>query len=233
MVDMTKYMACICGWVSEEYPDDYMFMSLGGILDCPICHAKQQNATLEGCHGHVTVVTLEELQGLYEQVGHGIEWEQAFRNLQRERLILEKPIHCHLAWFGSELACPECNPVCHQNHEMNNPNHLQWCGEEDCPMGPKKMSERMKNEGPMSKELKKVRDAWEKTGISDWRRTAKKLEKPVLLTTPFFTGEDGKDDFNATMWEDKEDKIRKNKRKSIRIQGKYGHARGKEKKREP
>lgn len=79
-------MACICGWVSEEYPDTWMPIGLGGVLDCPICHSKLQNATLEGCYGSVTVITLEELQELYEQVGHGIEWEQAFRNLRRKKI---------------------------------------------------------------------------------------------------------------------------------------------------
>lgn len=134
----------MCGWVSVEFPDDYKFMGLGGVLDCPRCHANLQNATLEGCYGHVTIITLEELLKLREQETHGIEWEQAFRLLQRSRL---------------------------------------------------------------------------------------KLDKPVLLTTPFNTVPP-EDDFNATMWEDDEDKLRKRKHKSIRVQGKY-KGRGKTKRREP
>jgi len=89
MTDMAKYMACICGWVSEPYPDDYMFMGLGGILDCPDCRANLRNATLEMCYGNVDVITSEELKGLREQEAHGIMWEQAFRNWQRNRLISE------------------------------------------------------------------------------------------------------------------------------------------------
>jgi hypothetical protein len=43
-------------------------------------------------------------------------------------------LHCHLAYFGSELACPICNPYCYQNHGMDK---INWCGHEKCPMNPK------------------------------------------------------------------------------------------------
>jgi len=50
-------------------------------------------------------------------------------------VISKSSIHAHPAYFGSELACPDCNPVCYQNHGMNK---TQWCGEERCPMNPER-----------------------------------------------------------------------------------------------
>lgn len=50
-----------------------------------------------------------------------------------EYLNLTKPIHCHTGEFGSELWCPECNPICHDKH---NSTKLNWCGHQDCPMNP-------------------------------------------------------------------------------------------------
>jgi hypothetical protein len=47
--------------------------------------------------------------------------------------------HLHLAYFGSELACQYCNPNCYQNHGMGKSN---WCGDENCPMNPKKALEK-------------------------------------------------------------------------------------------
>lgn len=128
---MSKYLVCICGWVSEEYPDSFVPVGFGGTLDCPMCHAQLRNATLEMCYGNVEVITDVELADLRKQESQGIQWEQAFRNLMR-----------------------------------------------------------------------------------------KKLQTPVLLTTPFNT-EPPEDDFNATMWEDEEDTLRKRKHKSIRYGGKY------------
>jgi hypothetical protein len=55
-----------------------------------------------------------------------------------------------------------------------------------------------------------------RTEFEEWLEEGKKLEG----------------DFNATMWEEEEDDIRKSKRKSIREGGKY-KSRGKEKRREP
>jgi hypothetical protein len=55
----------------------------------------------------------------------------------KDKIDTRKSIHCHVAWFGSDLACKECNPVCWENHQMDNPNHLKWCGKKDCPMNPK------------------------------------------------------------------------------------------------
>jgi hypothetical protein len=90
---MAKYMACICGWVSEPYPDNYMFMGLGGVLDCPLCRAQLRNATLEGCYGHVTTINSEELADFRKQESQGIEWEVAFRNLTRKRILdSSKPV---------------------------------------------------------------------------------------------------------------------------------------------
>lgn len=64
--------------------------------------------------------------------------------VKRERLKklvdTSVPIHCHPAWFGSELACRKCNPVCYDKHQMGNPNHLKWCGNEKCPMKPLNMT---------------------------------------------------------------------------------------------
>jgi hypothetical protein len=51
------------------------------------------------------------------------------------RNIDKKGMHVHLAYFGSELACPECNPNCHQNHGIGK---IQFCGDENCPMNPKR-----------------------------------------------------------------------------------------------
>ena len=42
--------------------------------------------------------------------------------------------HIHLAYFGSELACPICNPNCYKNHEFKNPNKLKSCGHTKCPI---------------------------------------------------------------------------------------------------
>jgi hypothetical protein len=53
------------------------------------------------------------------------------------------PIHAHCAWFGSELACSICNPVCWEKHQMENPNHLNWCGEENCPLNPKRFKDKV------------------------------------------------------------------------------------------
>jgi hypothetical protein len=131
------------------------------------------------------------------------ELKKGLEALKTEEGELFKPIHAHCAWFGSELACQECNPCCYQNHQMGNPDHLKWCGMEDCPLGPKKMKERMTKDGPMSKELQDEMDAWERASMEDWKE-----------------------------FEEEEDKIRKLKRKSIREGGKY-KSRGKEKRREP
>lgn len=147
-----------------------------------------------------------------------------------------KPIHVHLAWFGSELACPECNPSCHQNHEMGNPNHLKWCGEEKCPMNPKRFKKPIfpvTYNQELSDYLSSPRE-----GVSpkEKREIEKGLE--VLKTEeckPFVPVIRSRSD---ECWEEEEeleaeeDAIRRLKRKSIRKGGKYKE-RGKEKRREP
>lgn len=45
----------------------------------------------------------------------------------------KKGFHVHPAYFGSELACPTCNPNCWKNHGMGKTN---FCGHEKCPMNP-------------------------------------------------------------------------------------------------
>lgn len=73
------------------------------------------------------------------------------------------PIHAHCAWFGSELACKECNPVCYKNHQMGNPNHLNPCGNINCPLNSKRPEKTLG------------------------------LQKPALCMSPFFTGKAAED----------------------------------------
>ena len=54
--------------------------------------------------------------------------------------IFIPPLHVHLSWFGSDLACSYCNPYCYQNHQISNPNKLKDCGDPNCPMNPKNFS---------------------------------------------------------------------------------------------
>ena len=56
---------------------------------------------------------------------------------------LKISIHAHPAYFGSELACPECNPICHKSHGMGKSN---WCGHEKCPMNPKNFKKKQVDE---------------------------------------------------------------------------------------
>lgn len=73
---------------------------------------------------------------------------------------------------------------------------------------------------------------WEQA-FRNLRRSRFKLDKPVLLTTPFNTvpPEEPDQDWRMTEIEEDEDKLRKRKHKSIRVQGKY-KGRGKTKRRE-
>lgn len=48
----------------------------------------------------------------------------------------EIPVHAHAAYFGSELDCPLCNPICHDKHKYGDENRLAWCGNPKCPMNP-------------------------------------------------------------------------------------------------
>lgn len=58
---MTKYLVCKCGWKSKPYPDDTMFMGLGGILSCPECTRFKRNPTLtEGLYGQVHSIIVNE-----------------------------------------------------------------------------------------------------------------------------------------------------------------------------
>lgn len=251
MTNMAKYMICICGWVSEEYPDNWMPIGLGGVLDCPICHAQQRNATLEMCYGHVSVVTLKELKMIREFEARDIPWEKAIslyheikiwegasvENLAKTYEKLEtKSIHCHLAWFGSELACKECNPVCYKNHQMGNPNHLKWCGEEKCPINPERFKKptfpvtynqeladylSSPREGVSPREKKEI-----KKGLDALKTEEAKPFVPVIRSRSDECWEEEEE------LEAKEDAIRMSKRKSIRKGGKYKE-RGKEKRREP
>lgn len=89
---MAKYMICVCGWISEEYPDNYMFMGLGGVLNCPICHAQQRNATLEMCYGHISVVTSKELQLIREFEARDIPWEKAISLYHEVKIWKQYPV---------------------------------------------------------------------------------------------------------------------------------------------
>lgn len=53
----------------------------------------------------------------------------------------EEPTHVHLAYFGSELACPKCNPNCYEKHGMGKPF---FCGDKNCPMNPKNFKRKKK-----------------------------------------------------------------------------------------
>jgi hypothetical protein len=57
---MTKYLVCKCGWKSEPYPDNTLFLGLGGTLSCPECTKVKRNPTLEGLYGHVHSITVDE-----------------------------------------------------------------------------------------------------------------------------------------------------------------------------
>ena len=39
-------------------------------------------------------------------------------------------IHAHPAFFGSELACKDCNPICYKNHGIGKP---LLCNNPKCP----------------------------------------------------------------------------------------------------
>jgi hypothetical protein len=44
-----KYRVCICGWISEAYPNNCMFIGPGGEAICPDCFkARRKNGALEG-----------------------------------------------------------------------------------------------------------------------------------------------------------------------------------------
>jgi hypothetical protein len=87
------------------------------------------------------------------------------------------PLHAHCSWFGSELACSICNPVCHQNHQMDNPNHLNWCGHPDCPVNPKKFKK-----VEISPQLREELDAWERASTGTWEETEDGLRKSKRKT---------------------------------------------------
>lgn len=53
----------------------------------------------------------------------------------KDEELENRSLHVHLAYFGSELACPDCNPACHENHGMGKTNN--WCGHYLCPMHPR------------------------------------------------------------------------------------------------
>ena len=57
------------------------------------------------------------------------------RRMKREvfEKIFDPPLHAHLSYFGSELACQYCNPYFYKNHGMGKPFD---CGDPDCPGNP-------------------------------------------------------------------------------------------------
>jgi len=54
---------------------------------------------------------------------------------EAKALGLKRGLHVHLTYFGSELACPICNPNCYKNHGISKEF---FCGDENCPMNPKR-----------------------------------------------------------------------------------------------
>jgi hypothetical protein len=94
------------------------------MLECPNCGAKYHFGLTHCCPTSAPMFSLPPKPN----VSVGI-W--------KKRAILSMPIHYHTAQFGSELWCPECNPVCADKH---GPTKLSWCGHPDCPMNPKNFS---------------------------------------------------------------------------------------------
>jgi hypothetical protein len=49
--------------------------------------------------------------------------------------------HYHLDYFGSEICCEKCNPICGAHHRklyQEDGDYLKWCGLEKCPCNPRK-----------------------------------------------------------------------------------------------
>jgi len=155
-----------------------------------------------------------------------------------QKMEKPKPIpnHVHLAYFGSELGCEICNPVCWKNHKYGSPDMLKWCGEEKCPMNPERFKKptfpvtynqeladylSSPREGVSPREKKEI-----KKGLDALKTEEAKPFVPVIRSRSDECWEEEEE------LEAKEDAIRMSKRKSIRKGGKYKE-RGKEKRREP
>lgn len=55
-----RQLVCICGWKSELYPDDYLFIGPGGQLGCPECTKSKRNKNIE-VYGSVEVEDVGEV----------------------------------------------------------------------------------------------------------------------------------------------------------------------------
>ena len=66
--------------------------------------------------------------------------------MKRVKRVKVPESHFHLAFFGSEMCCSICNPICYKKHikmrRDGNPNFFNWCGDKNCPSNPKKFKKR-------------------------------------------------------------------------------------------
>jgi hypothetical protein len=83
---MTKYLVCSCGWKSEAYPDGTRFAGLGGVLSCPECTKYKRNPTLEGCYGHVHVITVNKSYNPSKRKNEPEFGEEVNGNLCRKKI---------------------------------------------------------------------------------------------------------------------------------------------------
>jgi len=44
---MTRFLVCECGWKSKAFPNDAVFVGLGGNLSCPECTKHKRNKGIE------------------------------------------------------------------------------------------------------------------------------------------------------------------------------------------
>jgi hypothetical protein len=208
------------------------------MIECPHCKAKYHYGLIHFCPtswipNQPKITFSPPILTLKEEIKM---WERASaENLAKTYEKLEnKSIHCHLAWFGSELACKECNPVCYKNHQMDNPNHLKWCGEEKCPMNPERFKKPIfpvTYNQELADYLSSPREGPIHCPRCDSANIGLDSDDNHLCNECGYHFDDD-ELLEPDPSEEQEDNIRKSSRKSIRKGGKYKE-RGKEKRREP
>lgn len=79
------FRMCVCGWHSEGYPDDTIFMGLGGQLSCPECTTEKRNQNIE-VYGNVEVVNQDE----FFMIWFAADMETTFKKVQNEHFDQER-----------------------------------------------------------------------------------------------------------------------------------------------
>jgi len=80
------FQVCICGWMSEGYPDGTIFFGLGGQLSCPRCTDEKRNQNIE-VYGNVEVMNEREI---FRVRFGGEDSEAEFKKIQTEHFEVEQ-----------------------------------------------------------------------------------------------------------------------------------------------